>query len=231
MSKNKTLDYESYNVVGMSYHTEEFMRFAKSNPDYSLSRKKIIENGLTNKRIMQYNFDFKHIELVEEPDNKYDSNAIKVLADGAMIGYIRKEECAHVKDMIRNGEINRVELEVFLYGNYKGVFGNEEDGYEQDSDSYDKGFCKIKIYTQSVPSAEAEKNDVSSEQYNSSFAYLVFMILIAVCIYDIRFAFIISVFWLIKCRNHLNTQKSMQKICTILSTVVTLFSLLCLLAL
>lgn len=231
MSKNKTSNYESYNVVGMSYHTEEFMRFAKSNPDYSLSRKKIIENGLTNKRIMQYNFDFDHIELIEEPDNEYDPNAIKVLADGAMIGYIRKEECTHVKDMIRKGEINRVELEVFLYGNYKGVFGNVEDGYEQDSDSYDKGFCKINIYTKDTPSAENPKNNVSDVQGNGGFAYLVFMVIIAVCIYDIRFAFIISIFWIIKFRKHLNTQKSMQKICTILATVISLFSILCLLAL
>ena len=146
MSKNKTSNYESYNVVGMSYHIPEFMPAANINSDYSLSDQKILDKGLDNKRIMQYVFPFKHIELVEEPDNPYDKNAVKVLADGLMIGYIKKEECTHVKDMIRSGVIDRVELETFLYGNYKGVFGNEEAGYYPKSDSYDKGFCIIKVF-------------------------------------------------------------------------------------
>lgn len=227
MSKNKTSNCESYYVVGMSYHIPEFIPAAKSNPDYSLSDQKILDKGLENKRIMQYIFPFKHINLVEEPDNPHDPNAVKVLADGLMIGYIKKDECAHVKNMIRTGTIERVELEVFLYGNYKGVFGNEEAGYYPDSGSYDKGFCKINVFIKNSTSVDDHISNQSDVQNNSWIAMLTFMILIAVSIYNIRFSFIVGIFWLVLCRKKMQDQKSLRAIFTILTTLISIVSLIC----
>ena len=44
------------------------------------------------------------IELIREPDNKYDTNAIKVLADGEQIGYLGKEYAAIMAPMMDDCE-------------------------------------------------------------------------------------------------------------------------------
>jgi len=44
------------------------------------------------------------ISLVEEPDNKYDPNAIKIIADDMHIGYIPGMVAPHVKELLNNGQ-------------------------------------------------------------------------------------------------------------------------------
>ena len=46
---------------------------------------------------LDLNKDDYVVELIEEPTNKYDPNAIKVIVDGQHIGYIPAKKCAKVK--------------------------------------------------------------------------------------------------------------------------------------
>ena len=43
------------------------------------------------------------LDLVPEPDNKYDPNAIKVLWEGTMIGYIPRVFSAEVAGLLESG--------------------------------------------------------------------------------------------------------------------------------
>lgn len=223
----KDSNYETYGVVGMAHHVQEFIFCAKANPNYSMSDQKLLDSGQENKRIMEYEYNFKNIELVEEPDNPYDPNAIKVLADGHMIGYIPKDECSHIKQMIHDGHYDHTELNVFLFGKYKGVFGNKETGYYPDSGSYDQGFCRINIYTRDT---HANANISDSPQYKSGLSNLCFLLLIIVLIINIRFAFLVGFFWLLACRKNMESQKSMQKLYTIITLIISIVSLICFIA-
>ena len=60
------------------------------------------------------------VELVEEPSNKYDPNAIKVIVDGQHIGYIPAKKCVKVKGILHGKnvkEIRYVHNEEELEGN------------------------------------------------------------------------------------------------------------------
>ena len=48
----KDSNYETYGVVGMSHHVQEFISCAKANPNYSMSDQKLLDSGQENKRIM-----------------------------------------------------------------------------------------------------------------------------------------------------------------------------------
>ncbi len=50
--------------------------------------------------------------LVEEPTNKYDKDAIKVLISGVHVGYIPAEECCRFKTLIHNNRIVEVIADV-----------------------------------------------------------------------------------------------------------------------
>lgn len=46
-------------------------------------------------------YDWCNIELVPEPDNKYDPNAIKIVSEFGMLGYVPATETAKVKEILK----------------------------------------------------------------------------------------------------------------------------------
>lgn len=57
------------------------------------------------------------IELVREPENKYDMNAIKVLADDRQIGYLGKEYASIIAPLL--DEYEEFDVRVKGIGEYK----------------------------------------------------------------------------------------------------------------
>lgn len=80
------------------------------NDDGSSRADKIIE-------MSQYK-DKAVIQLEREPQNKYDPNAIKVLADGKQIGYIGKDYSGILAPMMDN-EFRRFSARLKDCGEYK----------------------------------------------------------------------------------------------------------------
>lgn len=81
------------------------------NDDGSSREDKIIE-------ISQHK-DTVIIQLEREPQNKYDPNAIKVLADGKQIGYIGKDYSSILTPMMDN-EFRQFSARLKDCGEYKG---------------------------------------------------------------------------------------------------------------
>lgn len=50
------------------------------------------------------------ISLRPEPDNKYDPNAIKVLINGKHVGYVARDYCSQVSEILNMECRNRVKL-------------------------------------------------------------------------------------------------------------------------
>jgi hypothetical protein len=61
------------------------------------------EDGSSRKAIILEMKGNEVIDLVREPENKYDANAIKVLADNRQIGYIGKEYATIMAPIMDNG--------------------------------------------------------------------------------------------------------------------------------
>lgn len=52
------------------------------------------------------------IEVVEEPENEYDKNAIRVEMNGHKVGHVPARQCKLVKGVIRNASITSISTSV-----------------------------------------------------------------------------------------------------------------------
>lgn len=135
-----------YKVAGTTYYKPAFEKLAVENPDYMLSKKELIEEDLTDTFIYQYNFYPKQVDLVPEPDNPYDPNAIKVIVDGEHIGHIKKGNCAHLLKVINGGRIESISA-VLYGGKYKYITSYDDDDkttYQIETDASEYG-AKVEI--------------------------------------------------------------------------------------
>ena len=125
---------KTYKVTGTSHYLDNIMELAYDNVDFEYTKKELIEAGYENERIFKYDFSIKSFELVPEPTNEYDPNAIKVLADGLIVGYIKAGSCKHINKVIAENRIEKISGKI-EGGKYKYI------GYDYETEKYfmDKG--------------------------------------------------------------------------------------------
>lgn len=122
---------ERVHVRGVDKYAANIKAVAWENPDYDLTKKELIEQ-CPDEKVWQYTFDVKG-DLVPEPDNAYDPNAIMVQANGLCIGYVPKGSTAHIRKLMESGRIQSMRLDIGG-GKYKEVYEVEDDKYELDRD-------------------------------------------------------------------------------------------------
>jgi hypothetical protein len=115
---------ETHKIAGVSFRQEGIQSLAAENADYSKTKKELIEDGLTDEWVNQYDFYLGEVELVPEPDNPQDSKAIKVVASGQHIGYIKSGSCAHIHKLLRSGKILMLTCEI---GGGRGKIVREDE--------------------------------------------------------------------------------------------------------
>lgn len=143
---------EKHKIAGTSYRINDILTLAVENDDYLLSKKDMINDFLYDKKIYQYEFFIHKTELIPEPDNPYDPNAIKVIMDGVHVGYIKKGSCAHVKNLMNSGTILSIKGSIYG-GKYKylaktvELYGDEKPSdFELEKDETEYG-ALIEIIT------------------------------------------------------------------------------------
>ena len=110
-----------HRVVGLEYRKANVMKLARENPLYKLDKAAILKQGLTDTCIHKYLFADGPPELVQEPNNPHDPNAIKVVVSGQHIGYIKAGSCAHLNKVINEGRVGEILCRIYG-GPYKGAF-------------------------------------------------------------------------------------------------------------
>ena len=147
-----------FKVAGLSYHLDDLWSLEQPNDDYDMAKRAIIEDGLEDEKIYKTFWMIGKTELIPDPDNEYDPNAIKVLMDGKLVGYVPKDETAEVKKLLDSGLIKHIASDV-TGGNYKIVHSDydlEKDKdvseMEKDKDPYE---AFITITRENTPEEEA----------------------------------------------------------------------------
>lgn len=129
---------KTYKVAGTSHYLENILSLALKNDDYSLSKRQLIEDGLVDERVWEYDFYPHKAELVPEPENPHDPKAIMVLVDGQHVGYIKAGSCSHLLRVIAEDRIEKIDVKVGG-GRYKCLNEDyDEDGneiYEMEKDT------------------------------------------------------------------------------------------------
>lgn len=117
---------ETHRIAGTSFHETEIQDLMEENFDYNLTAADLIDMGMEDERVYKYEETYCTAALEPEPDNQYDPNAIRVLAEGVHIGYIKKESAAHVKKLLEEDRIARMSITI-TGGPYKMAYLNEDD--------------------------------------------------------------------------------------------------------
>lgn len=124
---------EKFHVTGTSHYQKEIESLGSENYDFELSKKELIEQGFEDEKIYLYEFSPTKIELIEEPDNPHDPNAIKVVIDDVLVGYIKKGSCSHIKKLLHSGKIKKIDADIYG-GKYKMLYSEFDD--EKDKEVY-----------------------------------------------------------------------------------------------
>ena len=127
----KTLDFK---VAGISYREKDVIKnLMFENDDFNLSKTEIIENGMTDERIFKYEADIINVELIPEPTNEHDPNAVKVVVDNILIGYVPANKAKRVKKIVEDDRI--ISLACAIYGGPYQIVREEYDD-EKDKEVY-----------------------------------------------------------------------------------------------
>lgn len=123
---------KTYKATGMQHRLESLLRLGVENADYLMSKKELVDEGLIGERVWEFDFFPSKVELIPEPDNAYDPNAIKVMVDGEHVAYIKKGSCAHLLKAIKGNRIKNIKCEI-AGGRYKYI---SEDYSESGKEIY-----------------------------------------------------------------------------------------------
>lgn len=129
---------KTYRVTGIQHYLDNLLDLAVPNSNYDMTKKEIIDFGMTDQYIWECEFYPSKLELQPEPDNPHDSNAIKVLIDDKHVGYIKSGSCKHLLNVIEQDRFMGATCKIGG-GKYKRV--DEEYDYDRDKSTYtlDKG--------------------------------------------------------------------------------------------
>ena len=133
---------DSFFVAGTSYRQDAIEEMGIENSVYSCSNREFVDEADENEHIYEYFFEPVKVELVEEPDNPHDPNAVKVIIDGVHVGYIKAGSCSRVKNLLRSGKVTSIHADIYG-GNYKMYYIDEDDKCHVERDKTDYG---IKVH-------------------------------------------------------------------------------------
>lgn len=136
---------ETFKITGTSHYEENIRQLQIPNDDYGISKHEILEIYGEDERVYENDYDIGKVELVPEPDNPYDSNAVVVLIDGLKVGYVKKGSCSHVKNLLADPNFDHFETEIGG-GKYKIVYMDDDDKYQTDTGE-SPFWVHITIYT------------------------------------------------------------------------------------
>lgn len=119
---------KTYRVTGMQHYMDNIMSLSFENPDYDMTKQEIIDTCMTDEKIWKYDFHAAKTELVPEPDNPYDPNAVMVRVSGKLVGYIKAGSCKHILNLLKGERIKGIDCDIGG-GPYKMVEEDEDGKY------------------------------------------------------------------------------------------------------
>lgn len=117
--------YYSFKVAGISFYEKDIIdTLAMENDDYDMTKKEIVDAYMTDENIYKYLVQVDETELIPEPDNPHDPNAIKVIADGVLIGYVPAKSTRKIRQLLDKSP----EIMCNVYGGPSKIVFEESDG-------------------------------------------------------------------------------------------------------
>lgn len=94
---------EECEVVGESYHRDEIASLGELSRVYYVPRDRLFGSFVEGDVLYKYQFERMAAELVPEPDNPHDADAIRVEVAGVTMGYIPRKDTERVRALLDGG--------------------------------------------------------------------------------------------------------------------------------
>lgn len=101
-------------VAGIYYREDAVIdNLLYENSDYEMRKSEIVESGMEDTYIYKYDTFYGYADLVPEPDNPHDPNAIKVIVDNVHIGYVPAKRTKSIKKIIESNNVIEISCEIY----------------------------------------------------------------------------------------------------------------------
>ena len=111
-------------VVGESYFKDNIAALGSISHDYYWPTERLYEKYVEGDRVYKYHFTEMDAELVPEPDNPHDPNAIRVDVDGKTVGHIAKDNTQRIREVINSGAV----VKANVHGGPRKEISETDDG-------------------------------------------------------------------------------------------------------
>lgn len=95
---------KKFNVAGASFRTEKIEFILEKY--YTDKSEQDNDSYFVSNRPQKYSkypiFKTSKVELIPEPENKHDENAIKILIDGVHLGYVPRDQTKEIHGELKN---------------------------------------------------------------------------------------------------------------------------------
>lgn len=98
----------SFEAAGVFHHKDELISVGSKSRTFDLPNDKFMEKASDGKVIYQYYFNDCTGTLVPDPGNEVDPNAIKVMLNGACVGYVPKNSTGVVANILKQNPTIKV---------------------------------------------------------------------------------------------------------------------------
>ena len=127
-------------VAGIYYREDAVIEnLLYENSDYEMRKSEIIESCMEDTYIYKYDTFYGYADLVPEPDNPHDPNAIKVIVNDIHIGYVPAKRTKSIKKILDGSTIFEISCEIFG-GPYK-ILPDEEADIERGKTDIKSKIC------------------------------------------------------------------------------------------
>jgi hypothetical protein len=122
-----------YEVAGVEHYLKNLLSMMEPNYLYSYKKQELIDTCNYDVPIYKTVCSATRLELVQEDDNPHDPNAVLVLLNQKIVGYIPRKDCKHVRYLMDNDLVVSFTCKVYG-GKYKQI--NEDYNWEKDRSTY-----------------------------------------------------------------------------------------------
>lgn len=167
----------SFDIAGLQYRWDDVMEhLAVENSDYEMSKKELIEDDRVDERVYRYDFEARHVELVQEPDDSKYAGAVRIIADGILIGYIPHSRAEEARSLIANDDTHGFKL-CIEGGEFHEVREDEDDdGNETYTMITDEAFPVGYIYRYIDDGSEDSDHSAETTKQSPAFIYTIMLI-------------------------------------------------------
>lgn len=163
------MNKEYIKIASVAHYQDTLLSLMQHNIDFDMSNADIKDAYEEGEKIPEYVYKSFEVKLIPEPTNVYDANAIQVLFNGQLVGYVKKGSCSHVKNLMKDAYFS-VSVSDIGVGKYKIIY----DGIV-DTEEYAHPFIKLCLKTGQADTTVQQPNVVQVKEIKKPSKKLVYI--------------------------------------------------------